>query len=323
MYLGKGKGIRTLSSYLPYIVTGGIFALPAITGSFVWLCFLSPLPVFYYLVALGQERGTKIILRAALAAGILAIIGRVVPVLVFSLSMIPVGFILASSLKKEETPVKAAFKSALYIAATWVFLALAISSAYKANFYSEILNNIDFGLSSAFENYKLTAKLPPETIFEIEAAFTELRNLVPMIFPGIICMTVLGTVWINIISGDWLFKRKSKSLSPWPDFRHWRLPEHLVWGVIVSGVFLFLPGSTFSSLGMNLLMVLGLIYFFQGLAVMASMLEKWTVPVPIKVFLYVLLVVQAYGMLILVALGLADVWLDFRKPRSEPEAPDD
>lgn len=315
------QGTETLlKDYLPYVIAGGVFSLPALTGSFVWLCFLAPLPVFYYLSSLGQDQGTKIIIRAAVAAGILAIISKVMPVLIFSLSMVPVGFILAGSVKKKESPILSALKAALFVTAAWSLLAIAVGSAHHVSLYGEILNNIDIGLLAAFENYKLSAELPPATLVEIEAAFTELRLLIPKIFPGMLLMVIAFTVWANLVSGDWLLKRKSPTLSSWESFRHWRLPEQLVWGVIISGLLLFMPGSLLSSIGLNVLMVLGLIYFFQGLAVMTFLLGKWAFPVPVKVFLYVLLVVQAYGMLLIAVLGLADVWLEFRKPR--PEAND-
>lgn len=136
-------------------------------------------------------------------------------------------------------------------------------------------------------------------------------------------MTVIGTVWVNLVAGDWLLKRRGGTLSNWTHFSQWRLPEYLVWGVIASGLFLFLPDNPLSALGLNTLLVLGLVYFFQGLSIMTFLLKKWAVPAPLKVFLYALLVVQAYGMIILAGLGLADVWLDFRKPRPEVDTHDD
>jgi uncharacterized protein YybS (DUF2232 family) len=172
---------------------------------------------------------------------------------------------------------------------------------------------------AAFENYKLSAKLPAATLLEIEAAFTELRLLVPRIFPGMLLMTVICTVWANLLAGDWLLKRKRQNLSTWDDFRNWRLPEPLVWGVIIAGLLVFLTDNILSSISLNILMVLGLIYFFQGLAVMTFLFGKWAVPLPLKLFLYALLLVQAYGMLLLAVLGLADVWLDFRKAKPEAD----
>lgn len=316
------KGNETLTNYLPYIITGGVFSLPVLTGSLVWLCFLAPLPVFYYLISLGQIEGTKVIIKAAVIAGILAIIAQVMPVVIFSFSLIPVGFILAGSLKRQESPIKAAIKAVIYVAATWSLLVFALSSVQHTNLYGEMLYNIDQGLLAAFENYRLSAQLPPATLLEIEAAFTELRQIVPRIFPGLLVMTVVGMVWTNLISGDWLLKRKVR-LSTWDDFRYWRLPEPLVWGVIVAGLLLFTTENLLSGISMNVLIVLGLAYFFQGLAVLTFLMERWTVPLPVKGFLYLLLVVQAYGILILMVLGLTDVWLDFRKPKPAADKPED
>jgi uncharacterized protein YybS (DUF2232 family) len=55
------------------------------------------------------------------------------------------------------------------------------------------------------------------------------------------------------------------------------------------------------------------VYFFQGLAIVASLLNKWSVPMLIRVLIYALIFIQTYGIIILSFLGLADVWADFRK----------
>jgi uncharacterized protein YybS (DUF2232 family) len=62
-----------------------------------------------------------------------------------------------------------------------------------------------------------------------------------------------------------------------------------------------------------LLMLSGLLYFFQGLAIFIALLERWNVPVYIKWTLYFILIIQSYGVLILALLGISDIWFNFRK----------
>jgi uncharacterized protein YybS (DUF2232 family) len=63
------------------------------------------------------------------------------------------------------------------------------------------------------------------------------------------------------------------------------------------------------------------VYFFQGLAIVASLLNKWSVPMLIRVLIYALIFIQTYGIIILSFLGLADVWADFRKLKQVDENP--
>jgi uncharacterized protein YybS (DUF2232 family) len=62
----------------------------------------------------------------------------------------------------------------------------------------------------------------------------------------------------------------------------------------------------------------GLLYFFQGLAVLIHMLDKWKVPLYLRLLILVILVLQSYSLLFLAVVGVADVWLDFRQ-RHQPD----
>ena len=279
--------------------------------------FITPLPVLYYLRTSAGEKGTRIIIRSSVISGLLAMIMGALPVLLFSFTLVPIGFILAASLRKEESHWAAGLKALVFVAATWFMAGMLVSSTQHINIYSSILQEIDQNLVAALEAYKTSAKIPTATLEEVGNAFTELRRLVPRIFPGVILMTIISTVWLNMVFGDWLLKRTGKAYSNWQDFRTWKLPEQMVWGVITAGVFLFISSSLFNTIGLNLLMILGLLYFFQGLAVVTFLLARWSVPRTVKFFLFMLLIVQAYGMILLAILGLADVWLNFRKPRPD------
>jgi uncharacterized protein YybS (DUF2232 family) len=68
--------------------------------------------------------------------------------------------------------------------------------------------------------------------------------------------------------------------------------------------------------GMNLLILCGLIYLFQGLAIVAFFFRRKRVPVFFQWLFYALLFVPLYMLVMLViiiALGLFDMWVDFRK----------
>ena len=74
-----------------------------------------------------------------------------------------------------------------------------------------------------------------------------------------------------------------------------------------------MPASLFQSIGINCLLAVGVLYFFQGIALLVFFCDKWKIPFFFRLPLYALAVVQSSGALVLMIAGIADIWLDFRK----------
>jgi len=64
---------------------------------------------------------------------------------------------------------------------------------------------------------------------------------------------------------------------------------------------------------MNLLLIVGAFYFAQGLAVIAFFFHKNNVPRFLRGITYILIVFQQIFTLLVVGLGLFDLWGDFRR----------
>ena len=87
--------------------------------------------------------------------------------------------------------------------------------------------------------------------------------------------------------------------------------------LIASGIMLFVPIISIRLIGINGLILCGVLYFFQGLAVLGTLLYRWRVPPALKFLIYLLTLMQMYGFLFLSVIGLIDVWADFKKPRGK------
>jgi len=83
--------------------------------------------------------------------------------------------------------------------------------------------------------------------------------------------------------------------------------------VIIAGGMLFVPLEGMTVVGMNLLIVTGLIYLFQGFAIAAFFFRQKQVPKMFRLLFYGLILVQQYMLIVLIAFGLFDLWVDFRK----------
>ncbi len=293
------------------LITTAVLTLPAISGGMSWLFFLTPLPVIYYLTCSGFEKGLKIISHAALISGIFSLFFGVLPILLISLSLLPVGFILARGLNQQQPIQQTALMAVICMGLTWMATALLIGSANQINVYKEIINNIDIGLKGAYEAYSQMPDFPAEAQPELLAAFTKIREIFPKIFPGVLITSTICLVWINTMLGNWLIIRQG--ITGWQRFNDWRLPEILIWPVIFAGISIYLFDGGLYVLGLNILIVLGALYFIQGLAVLLTLFKKWAVPKPIKFFIVLFLIIQAYGFIVLAVLGIADIWANFRK----------
>ena len=83
--------------------------------------------------------------------------------------------------------------------------------------------------------------------------------------------------------------------------------------VVGAGFLLLLPVAMVRLVSMNLLAVLALFYFFQGMAVIASWFQRFRVPMFVRCLGYPLMFLQPLFLLVITVLGLSDIWLDFRK----------
>ena len=290
-----------------------ILSLPALSVGLAWLFFLAPLPLIYFPIAHGFAKGFKIIFHATLISFGIALLSGSIPVLLFSCSLMPAGFCLASSLNQKQSIHEAFCKGTIALALSWVVSGFLLGTFNHINLYQEVLKQIDVGLVGAYEAYSKAPEIPLDTQVELQAAFARIREVTPKIFPGILATITICTIWLNIMLANWLLK-KTGSIA-WGDLSQWRLPDPWVWAFIVGAFMVFIPGDM-NTIGLNLLIVMVALYFMQGFEVFNHLCVKWSVPNPIRHLIIFFLVIQAYGFILLALLGLGDIWADFRKPKT-------
>lgn len=298
------------------LITLAVWILPIVSLELMWLQFFAPLPVFYYLVKLNRGQFINTLSGALLLAGITAMAAGGATAFFFTATMLPAGYLLAKAVADGTDPVWAGFKALIALLLGWSLWMMLYGMIYHANLYQEILKSLDLGLAAAGKTFMESSDLPAEHVLALETTISRLRDLVPHILPGLLLTTMLYTVFFNMISGLWLLKKSSTCDLGWPPFTTWRLPDKLVATVIIAGILMLLPDGIFKDIGLNLIILVGTIYLFQGLAVLGFLLDKWQVATPLRILIFLLIVFQAYGIIILVVFGLADVWANFRKEKT-------
>ena len=118
---------------------------------------------------------------------------------------------------------------------------------------------------------------------------------------------LLRVVWGRIY-GPGLFSERT--------FAEWICPENLVWGFIVSSAGLFLGQGMVADAGLNLFVIMLVIYFAQGMSIVTHFLKARKVPVFLWIALFILIFAQPLFIGLVAGIGVFDIWVDFRKIRN-------
>jgi predicted membrane protein DUF2232 len=100
-----------------------------------------------------------------------------------------------------------------------------------------------------------------------------------------------------------------------PRMRDWRLPDAALWTLLAGLTVLVAPWPQAAPTGWTLVLGPGLAFFIQGTAVMVSSLLARGVP-PVLIVLtsvFVFVMTLPFFVLTAAAVGLSDVWLDYRR----------
>ena len=318
MFSGKDAVLRA-DELKAMATTALVFTVPSVIAGLGWLHIMMPLPVFYFSTVSGLHSGLRITVWAAAATALITQATGNLAGFLFSLSILPVGYILARGRIHKEPLLASAGKGIIYLSLAWLMFGLLVGTVQQINPYQEILQGLERGYDAATALYKDSGQFGAEDLKAIQEFMARLKALTIKLFPALLMSSILCTVWLNVISGQMLFRKNNKVLAEQENLKTWRLPDALVWPVIMAGIALIVPHAQINTMGLNLGFVLLIAYLSQGLAIVASMLQHWAMPQFFRVMTYTLLFMQVYGIVLVAALGLAETWLDLRSRLTKQE----
>jgi len=273
---------------------------------------MTPLPILYYCFRLGGMQGLAALAVAFLvASGILNLLGRSANMSAF----IMIGFtgvMLSETLKRRYSLEKTFTLASLTLFFCGVGFVLYYASQAGVAPWRMVEMHIEGTIK---ENLKLYAQMniSEDQITVIRENTMEIARFFTDIFPALTLSGAILTVWLNVLAGRSLLRRHIGKFPDFGDLALWKAPEKLVWLLIVSGSMTLAPIQILDTAGVNILIVCCLIYLFQGLAIAAFFFRHKQVPVIFRWLFYVLIVVQQYMVILVIAVGLSDMWIDFRK----------
>jgi hypothetical protein len=139
----------------------------------------------------------------------------------------------------------------------------------------------------------------------------EIQHLLIQILPALVLINLALVAWVNVLTVQklgnlWGWDNLGEPLSLWVS------PEWLVFVLVAAGFSLLAPFPGVRQAGLNLVLVLGFIYFCQGIAVISALLQRFNLPWALRCLVYILAFMNPL-MIVVMILGLTDLWLDFRR----------
>lgn len=202
------------------------------------------------------------------------------------------------------------------INSTLLAISVVVFSVVSGNDPQKIaLKEISESVSQAIAFYEKSG-VKAEDLDILKKSMAVAAELVARIYPALMAIMLTLTAGINMFLIR-IFATRTKRSIRFGTFKTFRLPEHLVWLLILSGSGMLINNPVVTTPALNVLLVLLMLYFLQGLAVMLSTFARYPFANVARIFLCLMLFMQPYLAGLVAAIGIFDLWGDFRTPKKQ------
>lgn len=165
------------------------------------------------------------------------------------------------------------------------------------------------------ENVKFYSQLPlkAEDINFIKDNEKNIVSVITQMFPSIVIISATLVIWISFLLGKNFLGKAGITYPKFAALARWKSPDLIIWIFIVSGALCIVPQKDVNFIGLNIFLVVCFIYLLQGLAIVSFFFQSKNVPLFFRYLFYFLIAVQQILMIPIAAVGLFDIWIDFRK----------
>ncbi len=288
--------IFTASIYLPVI--GFFFSL------------FIPLPILFYRSKLGRKTGIIVCILSIIM--IIVMTGSISLDIFFFAELLLLGFVLSELIEMRLSIEKTISYACTSVLITGIVILLFYSNVSNTGIYTLVSEYISRNLKLTMVMYE-SMGVPEESIHVLSNSMEKIHYVLIRIIPAMLIALILFVSWASLLIAKPVLKAKNIFFPDFDSLKSWKAPEFLVWIFIGCGVMLVFPENSFKILGLNGLIILMTIYFFQGIAIVSFYFEKKNVPRIFRIFLYSILALQQLILLSVIGLGFFDMWLNFRK----------
>ncbi|MBE9582373.1 MAG: YybS family protein [Proteobacteria bacterium] len=270
-----------------------------------------PLPILFYRSRLGRPRGVLILIAVTLIVAS-AMRWRSMTSAVYFFELGLIGLILSEMFEMDLSLEKTVVVTTGIVLGTGAVILALYGLVSAESIWDQISNYLHGNLELALSIYR-EMDVSEEKIGILAQSMEGILYVMLRIMPAIVIVSTLLVVWSNLLLARPLLKSGKLFCPDFGALNKWKAPEPLVWLVILSGILVLLPHKGFKLFGVNGLIIMMTIYFFQGIAIVSFYFEKKQFPKILRGILYGLIAIQQFVLLLVIAAGFFDVWIDFRR----------
>ncbi|MGE0156514.1 MAG: YybS family protein [Geobacter sp.] len=209
----------------------------------------------------------------------------------------------------------------------WTTMAATLASALVAfvmaatagqNLLTMAQQEVANGMSQALKLYEQQQGLSPQDLETIKQGLQNIAATLLRILPALGTLNLLLVASISLLFLRRMAIQRGLTLKVEP-FSNFRVPDILIWPLIVAGFSMLATTPLITTPALNVLAVLAVLYFCQGLAVLLTMIARTSYAGVLKVMMIAVLLLQPYLAPVVAFIGIFDLWGDFRTPRTKQE----
>ncbi|MDD2897593.1 MAG: YybS family protein, partial [Desulfuromonadaceae bacterium] len=273
---------------------------------------LAPFPAAYNRLVHGRLSSLIIILGSATA--ITALFGVLAGCLYMGMCAM-ISFLMPELLLRGISASKVLFWTTAANLLIFIVGIIAYSSVTGINLQQLITAEISSSLKQAVTMYE-KGGVTGEDLELVKRSMFTAADMLQRLYPALVTILFVAIAGCNLA----LVKKTTAKLTvtlPDGDFSSFRNPDLLIWVLIATGFSLLLPESLITTPALNILLILGMLYFLQGVAVVTALAAKHSVPALLRILFYTMLIIQPYLLALVASIGLFDLWVDFRTPKTQ------
>ncbi len=274
------------------------------------MAMMLPMPVLFYRLKRGRTSGAII---ATVVVGIIATASGELSIdMLFYGVLLLTGFMIGECMERNFSVAQTGIYTSLVTLGACLFITVAHTLLTGKALLPTVSAYVGANLDLTMQLYS-NMGIPKENMTVLADSMDTIKYVLVRILPSLIISMLLVVIWSNLLFIRKILARKGVHLQGLAHLNRWKAPEHLVWIVIAFGVCLLFPAKALKIAGLNFLIALLPVYFFQGIAIVSFFFEKKRFPKALKIFIYSTIALQQIFLLVVVGLGFFDTWINFRK----------
>ena len=287
-----------------------LVVLSPIVG-FVFSLF-APLPIAFFSWKMGRVPGIALF---ALSFGLLVAvfqIGGFVDSLPFFLVLGSAGLIIPEVLKRRHGIEKTVGLSAAALVALIAAIVAGYAQASDRGVLDMLRSYVSDSIAYSIALYEEIG-IPQDQVSALRESAGDVAAWIVEHGAALFLTSTLFFIWINVLGMRTLLQGRDPSFPDFGDLTCWKMPDWVVWLVIAAGVLIIVPERSAQVAGLNALIILLFLYLLQGLAIVQFFFRQKSIPGYLRALFYALIVLYQYLLVFISAVGLFDIWVDFRK----------